>query len=222
MLEALEGADAAKGVYSRGGIAVIQRLAQVEFEERYAILRRGDSIDLIDTYSAAFRRNALEAVDGFDEAFPLPDHEDVDLSYRLAESGFRLVFAPRARVAHSHPSGWLDYARLKLSRGRWRVRVLRRFPSRSTGDGYTPVSMRLQIILAGLLPAAVAASFLRPAAIAAYLGAWLLTSASMAVHAARTDPGVLPLVPAFCLVRAFALACGLVGGVVREAACLRR
>jgi hypothetical protein len=223
MLAALEdGAAAAKGVYSRGGGALVQRLAQVEFEERYAMLSRGDSIDMVDTYSAGFRRNALERVDGFDEDFPVPDHEDVDLSYRLVEAGFRLVFAPRARVAHTHPDGWARYARLKLSRGRWRVRVLRRFPSRSAGDGYTPLMMRAQIVLAGLLPGALAAAVLAPAAAAAYLAAWVASSLPLARHAARTDPAVAPLVPALCAVRGSALAAGLVTGILREATCSRR
>lgn len=223
MLEALaKGADAAKGVYSRGGGAPVQRLAQVEFEERYAMLSRGDSIDMVDTYSAGFRRDALEDVDGFDEDFPVPDHEDVDLSYRLAEAGFRMVFAPGARVAHTHPCRWSDYARVKLSRGRWRVRVLRRFPSRAVGDGYTPLMMRVQIVLGALLPAALAAAVPAPRLAAAYLAAWIATSIPLALHAARTDPAVAPLVPFLAAVRGTALAAGLVVGVIRETACSRR
>jgi GT2 family glycosyltransferase len=219
----LEGADAAKGVYSHGGRRVVQRLAQVEFEERYGLLGRGETVDMVDTYSAGYRREALESVGGFDETFPVPDHEDVDLSYRLAERGFRMVFAPGARVGHIHPATWSAYARLKLSRGRWRARVLRRFPSRASGDGYTPLAMRLQMLLAGLLPAAVAAVPAAPAAVAAaYAGLWLISSLPLSALAARRDPGVAPLVPLFCAVRGFALAGGLAAGIVREAACSRR
>jgi len=224
MMDALrDGADAVKGVYSHGGDRIVQRLAQVEFEERYALLTRGDSIDIVDTYSAGYRREALERVGGFDEGFPVPDHEDVDLSYRLAETGFSMVFAPLARVEHSHPPTWGGYARLKFSRGRWRARVVRRFPSRVSGDGYTPLAMRAQILLAGMLPLSVAAALFAPAATAAaYAGLWALTALPLSLRALRHDPPVAPLVPAFCAVRAFALAGGLAAGALREAACWRR
>ncbi len=224
LLEALaRGGDAAKGVYSHGGNRIVQRLAQVEFEERYALLRGRDSIDMVDTYSAVFRREALEKVEGFDEDFPVPDHEDVDLSYRLAEAGLRMVFAPGARVAHTHSESWAAYARLKFSRGRWRARVLRRFPSRAAGDSYTPLAMRAQILMAALLPAAAIAAAVAPVpAAAVYLALGLATSLPLAFRALRTDPGVTLLVPAFCAVRACALAGGLAAGLVREAACSRR
>lgn len=224
MMESLqEGADAAKGVYSHGGDRVVQRLAQVEFEERYALLSRGETIDIVDTYSAGYRREALERVGGFDEGFPVPDHEDVDLSYRLAEAGFSMVFAPLARVAHAHPPTWGDYARLKFSRGRWRARVLRRFPSRASGDGYTPLAMRAQILMAAALPMAALSAALAPAAtVAAYAGLWALTSLPLFLRALRHDPPVAPVVPVFCAVRAFALAGGLAAGAFREAACWRR
>ena len=45
------GADAVKGVYSGGGTGIIQRLAQIEFDERYKLLSRYEIIDIIDTYS---------------------------------------------------------------------------------------------------------------------------------------------------------------------------
>ena len=105
MLAALNtGADAVKGVYSDGGSRIIQRLAQIEFEERYRLLSKFEIIDIIDTYSAGYRRSVLERTEGFDESFPFPDHEDIDLSYRMAEEGYLLRFAPRAKVSAAAPS----------------------------------------------------------------------------------------------------------------------
>ena len=46
------------------------------------------------------RRTALADVDGFDET--LQSGEDVDLCWRLLESGFRLRYEPIARVSHEH------------------------------------------------------------------------------------------------------------------------
>mgnify|MGYP001065151860 CR=1 FL=1 len=223
MLQALDGGAAAvKGVYSGGGQALIQRLAQVEFEERYAILSRGDSIDMVDTYSAGYRREALEAVGGFSEDFPVPDHEDVDLSYRLAAAGYRMALAPEAAVAHTHPATWRAYARQKFSRGRWRMRVVRAHPRRASGDGYTPLAMRLQILLAAAFLPVAAASLALAWLPPAYLSLWLLTSLPLAYVAVRRDPGVAALVPVFALVRAFSLFSGLFAGLCREAPCLRR
>lgn len=92
--------QAVKGVYSSGGTRLIQRLAQVEFEERYRLMARAETIHLADTYSAGFRRDWLERLGGFDESFPLPEHEDVDLSWRLTRAGGSIGFAADARVAH--------------------------------------------------------------------------------------------------------------------------
>lgn len=47
-------------------------------------------------------RRALERVQGFEDSF-FAYNEDVDLSYRLVESGFTLRYEPRARLAHKVP-----------------------------------------------------------------------------------------------------------------------
>lgn len=49
--------------------------------------------------AAAYRRQVLEELGGFDEDF-VGYCEDVDLSFRAQLSGYRCVFAPRARVYH--------------------------------------------------------------------------------------------------------------------------
>ena len=209
----MDGADAVKGAYSHGGGRMVQRLAQVEFEERYTLLVKKGVTDMVDTYSAGFRRSSLEAVDGFDEAFPCADHEDVDLSYRMLEAGFRLSFCPLAKVSHVHRASWRSYFRMKLSRGRWRAVVLKRFPSMMGGGSYTPVGLKVQIILAGLIPAAIAVSVAWPPAALFWLALFLGSCIPFAAKAAATDPGTIPLVPLFCLVRGSALFLGMLRGI---------
>jgi GT2 family glycosyltransferase len=209
-----EGADGCKGVYSRGGVRLIQRLAQVEFEQRYEMLSRKETIDLVDTYSAGFRRSALERVGGFDESFPAPDSEDVDLSWRLCAAGFHLAFVPGARVEHEHRPTWRAYFQLKLSRGRWRMKALGKFPGKAARDSYTPLSLKLQMLLAGLLLPAAAASALIPAAAPVWLGAFLLACIPLAKVALRVDPVVAHAIPAFCLVRGTALLAGTARGLL--------
>jgi GT2 family glycosyltransferase len=207
------GADGVKGVYSGGGRKLIQRLAQVEFEQRYEMLARRESVDLVDTYSAGFRREALEAVGGFDESFPAPDNEDVDLSWRLCRAGYRLVFTREARVSHEHRPSWAAYFGLKLSRGRWRMKALRKFPGKAISDSYTPLSVKAQVLLAGaLLPVLAATPFL-PLLGALWLLAFLASCVPLTAVALRTDAGVAPAVPLFSMVRGTALLAGTIRGL---------
>jgi len=214
LIKALEeGADAVKGKYSSGGSRMIQRLAQVEFEERYSLLLASAVTDMVDTYSAGFRRSSLDDLDGFDESFPCADHEDVDLSYRMLEAGYILAFSPEARVAHIHRSTWMAYFRMKISRGRWRTVVLRRFPAMIGGGSYTPSGLKVQIILAGLLPVSLAFSIIWPMAAVFWLTIFLISCIPFAIAASSTDPGTLPAVPLFCLFRGCALFLGILRGI---------
>ena len=210
-----DGADGVKGAYSGGGPGLIQRLAQAEFEERYRLLSAKGSTDLVDTYSAGFRREALESAGGFDESFPFPDHEDVDLSYRLRAAGADLRFQPAALVAHTHRNTWRGYFRTKASRGRWRVEVVRRHPAMAGGGDYTPRCLRIQLLLAPLAVPALLLTPILPAAGPAWAAAFLLSTLPLAVTALRTDPGIAAAIPAFALWRAAALSSGMLRGIFR-------
>jgi GT2 family glycosyltransferase len=202
-----------KGAYSHGGCRIIQRLAQVEFEERYSLLGSRTDIDLVDTYSAGYRREALERTGGFDQSFPFPDHEDVDLSYRLASMGCVMKFAPDARVGHRHRSSWRAYFGMKHGRGRWRTRILRRFPKKAGSDSYTPSCLRLQIVLCLLLPPALALLAVSSVPLAAWSFLFLLSTAPLAYTALQHDPVLLPLIPLFSIWRGCALSSGLLRGI---------
>ncbi|MBN2586766.1 MAG: glycosyltransferase [Candidatus Fermentibacteraceae bacterium] len=207
------GADAVKGVYTGGGRKLIQRLAQIEFLERYSLLKRNPDVDMVDTYSAGYRREALEASGGFDESFPFPDHEDVDLSYRMASMGFIMRFAPRAGVSHSHRDSWIAYFRMKYGRGRWRTKVLRRYPRKTGSDSYTPACMMLQIALCALLPAMILLLAVSPVPFASWSALFLLSTIPLAAKTLRHDPVLLPLVPLFSFWRGCALSSGLLRGI---------
>ncbi len=218
-----QGWEASKGVYTRGGERLIQRLAQVEFMERYLILKKARRITIADTYSAGFARSALERVGGFDESFPVPDHEDVDLSWRVIRSGGKICFVADAGVTHTHRKTWASYFALKTSRGAWRIRVLRRFPEMAFSDGYTPQSMKLQMALAPLLPVFLAAAAIQPLAPLVWIAVFLMLSAPLILVAVRYDPGVVWLIPAFAWWRGVALAAGAVAGVLKgDGICSRR
>ncbi|MBN1434890.1 glycosyltransferase, partial [Candidatus Fermentibacterales bacterium] len=219
LLKALEGgADGAKGVYSRGGSRIIQRLAQIEFEERYRLLSgAGDrGVDMVDTYSAGFSRAALELVGGFDESFSTADHEDVDLSYRMRREGLGFAFVPGARVEHVHRPTLAGYFAQKRSRGCWRVRVHRSHPGRSGRDPYTPAMLKLQMILVlPLLPLALACWPLAASATAplAWCLLFLVSALPLTITALRHDAALAPLVPLFAFWRALALVSGILSSL---------
>ena len=143
---------ACKGIYSSRQTQLIARFVQLEYEDKYDLMRGAETIDFIDTYSAAYRREILVAEGGFDEQYAF--QEDQELSFRLAERGHRMVFQPTAVVEHRHPSTLIAYIRKKYLIGYWKSQIVRRFPNRLVRDSHTPQIMKVQMALAILLLAA--------------------------------------------------------------------
>lgn len=138
-----------KGVYITRQKSLVARFVQLEFEERYRMLEKLQYIDFVDSYSAAFRKSALVHVGGFDESFPKADNEDVDLSFKLAAAGFKMVYAPNAVLEHTHPTTLKKYLSVKFSRGFWRMAVYKAHPGKAVKDSYTPQTLKFQILTAG-------------------------------------------------------------------------
>src|ERR1700694_4353420 len=65
---------------------------------------RDGEVRWLITAASAFKRSALERVGGFDLTFPRAAGEDVDLTLRLIEAGFRLRLETAAIVRHDHRS----------------------------------------------------------------------------------------------------------------------
>ncbi|MBC8204347.1 MAG: glycosyltransferase [FCB group bacterium] len=138
--------DGVKGIYITRQKSITARFIQLEFEERYQKLSKLEYIDFIDSYSAAFRKEKLIEVGGFDESFPKADNEDVDLSYKLAGIGCKMVFQPSAVVQHTHPDDLIMYIKVKYSRAFWRSAVYIKHPRKALKDSYTPQSLKLQML----------------------------------------------------------------------------
>jgi len=174
-----EAVVAAKGAYKTKQTEIVARFAQIEFEERYELLEKTPNIDMVDTYSAGYRKDIFLEMHGFDTGFPKADNEDTDLSYRIASRSLKMVFNPRAIVVHlGHPDTLMRYARLKFSRGYWRMVVYKRFPEKMIRDSYTPQTLKLQIVSLFLLVVAIPILLVAPT-----LGAALGTVAAVVFFA---------------------------------------
>ncbi|MBI2939500.1 MAG: glycosyltransferase [Chloroflexi bacterium] len=204
-----------KGIYRTTQTELLARFVQIEYEGKYARLVGKPRIDFVDTYCAGYRRDVFLANDGFRE--DLPAAEDVELSYRLAAAGHRLVFNDRAIVYHLHGTDLWRYLQRKFRYGRWRLDVYRSHPDKALGDSHTPPVLWAQIPLAGAtLGLAVIGSFLpaaRPLAAASLVG-FLSTTAPFTWQALRRDRPVGLVAPALLFARAFALGAGLGVGVL--------
>lgn len=219
---------ACKGIYKTRQRSKVARFVQLEYEDKYDLLRRQETIDFIDTYSAAYRRDVLLANNGFDERFDYL--EDQELSFRLAARGYRMVFQDTAVVDHLHSATLGAYVRKKRIIGFWKAQVVRRFPGRAGGDSHTPRVMKVQMLFSMLLLVAFgsglvataaaieltnkrAALLMAPAALLALV--FLITTLPFMRKAWPKDRIVALLSPALLFVRAVALSAGYALGVLR-------
>jgi GT2 family glycosyltransferase len=212
---------AVKGAYKTNQRSLTARFAQVEFEERFELLKRAASIDMVDTYSAAYRSDVFRQAGGFDESFPVANNEDTELSYKLSRMGRKMVFNPDAVVYHlNHPDSLRSYARLKFWRGYWRMVVYRRYPDKMMKDSYTPQTLKLQILFLFLAVGWLPAMLLWPKVVLYPLSATVflygLSMAPFALLAIRRDPVVGMLSPLFLSIRAASLGLGFLWGVLQQ------
>lgn len=82
------------------------------------------------TACLAVRRTALEQVGGFDEQLTTAGGEDVDLSLRLKEAGFRLGVAREAVAFHDHRASLRLLVRTYYRHGTGQRRLTARHPER--------------------------------------------------------------------------------------------
>jgi glycosyltransferase involved in cell wall biosynthesis len=205
-----------KGIYATCQPELVARFVQIEYEDKYDLLRRQPVIDFIDTYSAGYRAAVLKAAGGFDEAIHYV--EDQELSFRLAAAGHKMVFQEAAVVWHQHSNSLRGYFRKKVMIGYWKAQIMRRYPERIIKDSHTPQELKLQMGLVALILAALAASAFFPFAIIAAImlvGVFKLTALPFFQKAWRKDRAVCLAAPGLLFCRALALGIGYAWGLAR-------
>ena len=140
-----------KGAYRTRQKALVARFVQFDYEDRYRLMADLPEIDFVDTYSAAFRRDRFLELNGYDTSFPVACAEDIELSYRMSERGWKMVFVPDAIVYHTHPDRLWVYLRKKYKFAFWRMLALRKNPTKTLKDSHTPQVMKMQLLFAPAL-----------------------------------------------------------------------
>jgi cellulose synthase/poly-beta-1,6-N-acetylglucosamine synthase-like glycosyltransferase len=211
------GAAGVKGTYRTRQRSLTARFVQAEYESKYRRMARLPRIDFIDTYSAGYRRDMLLEAGGFDEAISAV--EDQELSFRLAERGYELRFAPEAAVYHTHADTPAKYLRKKFWIGYWKVRVVAQHPGRVVSDSHTPQSLKVQMVLAsaGFLSILFApvSTHARKVLAGCTVG-FLMTTIPFAASVARRDPALAAATSVMMLVRAMGLSAGFLLGLVQS------
>jgi glycosyltransferase involved in cell wall biosynthesis len=206
----------AKGVYRTRQTSLVARFVQIEYEDRYRLMRSQSSIDFIDTYSAAFRRDRFLAMNGYDISFPVACAEDIELSYRMSARGWKMKFAPAAIVYHTHPDTIWRYLKKKYKFAFWRVLAVRKNPGKAVRDSHTPQLMKLQLLFVPALLLAFAFDLaLRPTFPASFLvlTSFLVSTLPFTVRALKKDAIVGFLSPALLAARAWAQLLGVAAGL---------
>lgn len=202
-----------KGAYLSDQKELVARFTQVEVEERYDRMRQETRLNFIDTYAAAYHRTVFLENGGFD--VNLPQIEDQDFSFRLAAKGYKMVFAPQARVLHAHLTSARRYFWRKFVIGEWKAMLVHRYPERLMSDSRTPQLLKVQMGLTLLLPLVLLVAVLWPTAvwgIPALALAFVVACLPFMLKCARRDPAVLLIALPMLFLRAVALAYGYAYG----------
>jgi tetratricopeptide (TPR) repeat protein len=200
---------------------LLSRFVQIEYESKYDRLRHHAYIPFVDAYAAAYRKRVFDTGGGFDPVFPVPSAEDIELSFRLAEQGYKMVFAPDAVVYHCHNESLAGYLRRKFTYGYWRVLVYRRYPARAVEDTHTPQTQKLQVIALPLSLLALASAVVWPPALTLFLVTFVLfwlSALPLITRALRQDICLGMVTALLVPLRAGAIASGLATGVLASIA----
>lgn len=149
-----------KGIYKTKQKELASRFVQIEYEDKYDLLKNNEYIDFVDTYSAAFKKDVFLEFGGYDTSFPVASAEDVELSFRMSTKGYKLVYNSRAIVYHIHPKSFLEYFKKKYKFAYWRMLAVKKNPKYLIKDSHTPQIMKFQILFVPFLIGSLLSSLL--------------------------------------------------------------
>ncbi|MGD0574684.1 MAG: sugar transferase [Anaerolineales bacterium] len=203
---------AAQGVVLSLQSDLIPLFVQMEQQYQYWRMEAVPFINAIDLFAAAFKKSIFLVNRGFDPSFPIGGMEGRELAYRLAQKGYRLVFAPSALVYKRHVFTLGQYLSDKFWDSYWRAHLLGWHPKRLMGDSQLSGHRVFQSLLAWLIPALAPFVLLTPRI-------WVLIAAGIVVFALaawqemllilQRNPALLVMAPFLMFLRALVEGAGL-------------
>jgi len=103
------------------------------------------------SYNFGIRKKVFEQVGGFDEHYRHASGEDNDLSYKVINSGHKILFELESLVDHVHTTKIKKYLFEQYRHGFWRVKMYMDHPHMAQGDDYTFWKDIVEVGLSGLI-----------------------------------------------------------------------
>jgi cellulose synthase/poly-beta-1,6-N-acetylglucosamine synthase-like glycosyltransferase len=193
-------------------------LIHEEIIERHRSMEK--NVNYLGSFNVLYRRQILEGVGGFDERHfngpGSPGAEDIELAYRIHDTGYDLLFEPRSHVRHFHPTSMRRYLRAQRHHGYWRAQLYLRHPTKMTGDAYSSTVDHAQPPVATLVLTSLpflAYSPVRLAASGLVLSLALLQVPMTRRLLRRTGKWQYAFFPPMGMIRAFARGVGMTTGL---------
>jgi glycosyltransferase involved in cell wall biosynthesis len=188
--------------------------AAINEEIRYRHVRAPEEVQHIGSFCMAMRQEHLREIGAFNRRYERS--EDLDLSYRAADKGYRLRTLQGACFIHRHPRTVTSWLKDQYHKARGRVENTLRFSKMLKSDGYTDHRDWASLLLAMLAAMAIPLIWLprvRWIALGS-LGLSALLQVPLAAFAVRDtgDWRQVVLIP-LQLLRGFAWAAGAVVGL---------
>lgn len=169
---------AVQGYYKTpAGISFWARMMGYDVEARYDAIRT-KHVSQVCTGNTAYRKEAIEKVGLFDPAFIYG--YDNDMSYRLAQCGYKLVFRKDALCDHFWKADLVSYLKQQYRSAYGRMQLVRKHTERVSGDSVSGLRMILHapltllVLILFISGAVLALSPLKPYAPYAFVLALIL------------------------------------------------
>jgi cellulose synthase/poly-beta-1,6-N-acetylglucosamine synthase-like glycosyltransferase len=210
-----------QGKYKSRQKELVARLTQLEIEQRHEKMARQESIDFMGSYAAAYKKSVFDEMKGFDTSFPMASGEDTDLSFRIAKAGYKMVFAEKAIVWHTHPSSLWKYLRIKFFRAFWRTKLYGKHREKMVNDSYTSKTIKIQLAIIYLFIVFFITAIFYLEALALKLSAialivFFITTIHFTAWALKRDKAVGLIFPIIAFLRAISFGIGLIAGIIRQ------
>ena len=114
------------------------------------------------SYNFGVRKKVFDAVGGFNIGYKSASGEDNDLSYKILNAGYKIIFEKEALVDHYHPIKIWKYLSEQFRHGFWRVKMYIDHPKMIKGDDYTFWKDVVEIPIAFLTMISLACFFCLP------------------------------------------------------------